>query len=49
LNAIRPSEPPGFRSGARGANRSQFMLASALTEAKNILLDQTTVYLDAKA
>ncbi len=32
-----------------GANRSQFMLASALKEAKNILLEQTTVYLDAKA
>ena len=31
-----------------GANRSQFMLASALKEAKNILLDQTTFYMDAK-
>jgi uncharacterized protein (DUF1778 family) len=31
-----------------GANRSQFMLASALKEAKNILLDQTTLYADAK-
>jgi uncharacterized protein (DUF1778 family) len=31
-----------------GANRSQFMLASALKEAKNILLDQTTIYADAK-
>ena len=32
-----------------GANRSQFMLASALKEAKNILLDQTTIYMDAKS
>jgi uncharacterized protein (DUF1778 family) len=32
-----------------GANRSQFMLASALKEAKSILLDQTTIDLDAKA
>lgn len=32
-----------------GANRSQFMLASALKEAKNVLLDQTTLYADAKA
>ncbi len=31
-----------------GANRSQFMLASALKEAKNILLDQSTLYADAK-
>jgi len=31
-----------------GANRSQFMLASALKEAKNILLDQSTIYADAK-
>ena len=31
-----------------GANRSQFMLASALKEAKNILLDQTTLYVDSK-
>ncbi len=31
-----------------GANRSQFMLASALKEAKNILLDQTTIYADSK-
>ena len=30
-----------------GANRSQFMLASALKEAKNVLLDQTTVKVDA--
>ncbi len=29
-----------------GANRSQFMLASALKEAKNIILDQTTLYVD---
>ncbi|MGX7742342.1 DUF1778 domain-containing protein [Rhodopseudomonas parapalustris] len=27
-----------------GANRSQFMLASALKEAKAVLLDQTTLY-----
>lgn len=32
-----------------GLNRSQFMLASALKEAKNILLDQTTLYTDAKS
>jgi uncharacterized protein (DUF1778 family) len=31
-----------------GSNRSQFMLASALKEAKNVLLDQTTLYADAK-
>lgn len=29
-----------------GANRSQFMLASALKEAKSILLDQSTIYAD---
>jgi uncharacterized protein (DUF1778 family) len=32
-----------------GANRSQFMMASALKEAKNVLLDQTTILADAKA
>ena len=32
-----------------GANRSQFMLASALKEAKNVLLDQTTIFVDAEA
>ncbi|MFL9823871.1 DUF1778 domain-containing protein [Rhodoplanes sp. SY1] len=32
-----------------GTNRSQFMLASALKEAKAVLLDQTTVMADAKA
>ena len=32
-----------------GANRSQFMMASALKEAKNILLDQSTLLTDAKA
>jgi len=32
-----------------GANRSQFMLAAALKEAKSVLLDQTTIYADAKA
>jgi uncharacterized protein (DUF1778 family) len=31
-----------------GANRSQFMMASALKEAKNVLLDQSTIYTDAK-
>ncbi len=30
-----------------GANRSQFMMASALREAKNILLDQSTIHADA--
>lgn len=30
-----------------GANRSQFMLASALKEARNILLDQTDIALNA--
>lgn len=29
-----------------GTNRSQFMMASALKEAKSILLDQTTIYAD---
>ncbi len=31
-----------------GANRSQFMLASAIKEAKNVLLDQSTIYADAR-
>jgi uncharacterized protein (DUF1778 family) len=31
-----------------GANRSQFMLTSALKEAKRILLDQTTILADAQ-
>lgn len=31
-----------------GTNRSQFMMASALKEAKNVLLDQSTIYADAK-
>jgi uncharacterized protein (DUF1778 family) len=31
-----------------GSNRSQFMIASALKEAKNILLDQSTLHLDAR-
>ncbi len=31
-----------------GANRSQFMLASALKEAKNVLIDQSTIFADAK-
>lgn len=30
-----------------GANRSQFMMSSALKEAKNVLLDQSTIYVDA--
>jgi uncharacterized protein (DUF1778 family) len=29
-----------------GANRSQFMMTSALKEAKNVLLDQTTIHAD---
>lgn len=32
-----------------GTNRSQFMMASALQAAKNVLLDQSTFYADAKA
>jgi len=36
-------------AGLSGANRSQFVLGSALKEAKNILLEQTTIHLDAKA
>jgi len=31
-----------------GANRSQFMMASAIKAAKNVLLDQSTIYADAK-
>jgi uncharacterized protein (DUF1778 family) len=31
-----------------GANRSQFILASALKEAKNVLLEHTSIYADAK-
>lgn len=31
-----------------GANRSQFMLASAIEKAKNVLLDQTTLHVDAR-
>jgi uncharacterized protein (DUF1778 family) len=30
-----------------GANRSQFMMSSALKEAKNVLLDQSTIFADA--
>lgn len=33
-------------AGLVGANRSQFMLASALKEAKNVLLDRSTLVLD---
>ena len=29
-----------------GSNRSQFMMASALKEAKNVILDQTSIYVD---
>jgi uncharacterized protein (DUF1778 family) len=29
-----------------GANRSQFMMASALKEAKSVILDQTTLYVN---
>ena len=32
-----------------GANRSQFMMASALKEAKTVLLDQTSIHADARA
>ncbi|WP_036289174.1 DUF1778 domain-containing protein [Methylosinus sp. PW1] len=32
-----------------GTNRSQFMLASALNAAKNVLLDQTTIAADRRA
>lgn len=32
-----------------GSNRSQFMLASALREAQNVLLDQTTIHADQSA
>jgi uncharacterized protein (DUF1778 family) len=32
-----------------GANRSQFMLASAIKEAKNVLLDQTDIRVDRAA
>jgi uncharacterized protein (DUF1778 family) len=31
-----------------GTNRSQFMMASTLKEAKNVLLDQSTIYADTK-
>jgi uncharacterized protein (DUF1778 family) len=33
-------------AGLAGTNRSQFMLASAIKEAKTVLADQTTVELD---
>jgi uncharacterized protein (DUF1778 family) len=32
-----------------GTNRSQFMIASAVKEAKNLLLDQTSIEADARA
>jgi uncharacterized protein (DUF1778 family) len=31
-----------------GTNRSQFMMASAIKEAKNLLLDQSTIFVDAQ-
>jgi uncharacterized protein (DUF1778 family) len=31
-----------------GANRSQFMMASSLKEAKNVLLDQSTIHADVR-
>jgi len=31
-----------------GTNRSQFMMASAIKEAKNLFLDQTTIYADSQ-
>ena len=31
-----------------GSNRSQFMMVSALKEAKNVILDQTSIYADNK-
>jgi uncharacterized protein (DUF1778 family) len=31
-----------------GSNRSQFMMASALKEVKNVILDQTSIYVDNK-
>jgi uncharacterized protein (DUF1778 family) len=31
-----------------GSNRSQFMMASPLKEAKNVILDQTSIYVDNK-
>ena len=32
-----------------GTNRSQFMMTSALNKAKNVILDQTSLYVDNKA
>jgi len=32
-----------------GSNRSQFMITSALKEAKSVILDQTSIYVDNKA
>lgn len=32
-----------------GTNRSQFMMTSALNKAKNVILDQTSIYVDNKA
>ncbi len=32
-----------------GTNRSQFMMASALKAAKDIILDQSTIYVDTQA
>ena len=36
-------------AGLVGANRSQFMIASALKEAKNVILDQTSIQTDNQA
>ena len=36
-------------AGLVGANRSQFMLASALKEAKAVLADQSSIHADAEA
>jgi uncharacterized protein (DUF1778 family) len=32
-----------------GSNRSQFMMASALEAAKNVILGQTSIYVDSQA
>lgn len=31
-----------------GSNRSQFMMASALKEAKNVILEQSSIYVDSQ-
>jgi uncharacterized protein (DUF1778 family) len=35
-------------AGLLGSNRSQFMMASALKEAKNVILDQSSFHVDNK-